>query len=425
MSDPTPKTLKTPATPKTPSATPATPNATAEASFKKSWRPATQAVRAGLERSSQGETAEALYLTSGYSYPDAETCAARFKGEASGYLYGRYGNPTTTMFETRLAALEGAEACLATGSGMAAMFASLACFLKAGDRVVSSQALFGNCYKVLTEILPRFGIQVTLIDGRDLDAWEKALEPGAEAVFFESPSNPSLQLIDIAAVAERARAKGARVIVDNVFATPLLQQPLSLGADVVFYSATKHIDGQGRVLGGAVLGSQDYLDEFLRPFVRHTGPTLSAFNAWVLLKGLETLDLRVQRMSGNALELARVLTGTRGVKRVIYPGLASHAQYELAQRQMRGGGSLLAFEVERQATAFELLNQLRLIDISNNLGDAKSLACHPASSTHQAMDDAARAASGVTPGLVRLSVGLEDVQDLTEDLVQAIGVTEA
>ena len=387
----------------------------------KAWRQATSLVRGGLERSGFGETSEALFLSSGFVYDSAEAAEARFKGEAEGFVYSRYGNPTVRMFEERLAALEGAEACFATASGMAAVFASMMCHLKTGDRVVASRALFGSCHHIITQILPRFGIETRLVDGSDLEQWREALAPGAAMVFLESPANPTLDLIDIPEVCALARSAGALVIVDNVFATPLLQKPFELGADIVVYSATKHIDGQGRCLGGAVLGSRSYIDETLQPFMRHTGPALSPFNAWVMLKGLETLELRVARQCEVALTLAELLQDQDGVERVLYPGLPSHPHHDLAQQQMTGFGTLIAFELPGgKAQAFRFINALELLDISNNLGDAKSLITHPATTTHRAMGPEGRAQIGVTDGMLRLSVGLEDPEDLAEDLLQAL-----
>ncbi len=385
------------------------------------WRQATRLVRGGLARSAFGETSEAVFLNSGFVYDSAEEAEARFKGEAEGFVYSRYGNPTVRMFEERLAALEGAEACFATASGMAAVFASMMCFLKAGDRVVAGRALFGSCHHIITQILPRIGIETRLVDGPDLEQWREALAPGAAAVFLESPANPTLELIDIPEVCALARPAGAKVIVDNVFATPLLQKPFELGADIVVYSATKHIDGQGRCLAGAVLGSRSYIDETLQLFMRHTGPALSPFNAWVMLKGLETLELRVARQCEIALSLAELLQDQDGIDRVLYPGLPSHPQHDLAQQQMTGAGTLVSFELPGgKAQAFAFLNALELIDISNNLGDTKSLITHPATTTHRAMGPEGRAQIGVTDGMVRLSVGLEDPEDLAEDLLQAL-----
>lgn len=385
------------------------------------YRPQTNLVRGGLARSAFDETSEALYLTSGYVYGTPEEAEAAFKGENEHFVYSRYANPTVAMFEERLRLLEGAEVCRATASGMAAVFASIMCQVKAGDRVVASRALFGSCQYIIAEVLPRYGVRTELVDGRDQDAWKAALADGATCVFVESPSNPTLEIIDLAALAKLTRAAGARLIVDNVFATPLQQQPLTLGADIVVYSATKHIDGQGRTLGGAILSSRSFHDEHLQAFLRHTGPAISPFNAWVLLKGLETLELRVSRHSANAAELAQFLEGQAGVRQVLYPGLASHPQADLARRQMRGSGSIVAIELEGgKARAFRVLKALRLIDISNNLGDAKSLVTHPATTTHQRLTPEDRAAQGISDGLIRLSVGLEDVEDLKEDLAQAI-----
>jgi O-succinylhomoserine sulfhydrylase len=388
-------------------------------------RPQTEMVRGGLARSGFDETSEALFLTSGYVYPSAKDAEAAFKGDLNRYQYSRYANPTVAMFEERLRLIEGAEACYATASGMAAVFAAILCQVKAGDRVVASRALFGSCQYIITELLPRYGIEIELVDGTDAAAWRAALATPTVCVFIETPSNPTLEIIDIAAVAELAHAAGARLIVDNVFATPLLQRPLEFGADVVVYSATKHIDGQGRTLGGAVLGSQAFVDDHLRNFLRHTGPSLSPFNAWVLVKGLETLELRVQRHSDNALHLARYLEGliggAIGVTRVFYPGLDSHPQAALARRQMSGGSSIVAFEVTGgKERAFRLLDALELVDIANNLGDAKSLITHPATTTHQRIPAPDRAELGITEGLLRISVGLEDVEDVKEDLAQAL-----
>ena len=385
------------------------------------WRPQTELVRGGLARSPFEETSEALYLTSGYVYATAEEAEAAFKGDKERFVYSRYANPTVSMFEERLRLLEGAEACRATASGMSAVFAALMAQLKAGDRVVASRALFGSCHYIVAELLPRFGIETQLIDGTDLDAWEQALAKGAQAVFLETPSNPTLEVIDIQGVSERAHAAGATVVVDNVFATPLLQRPLELGADVVVYSATKHIDGQGRTMGGAILCSNDFIKDHLQMFYRHTGPSMSPFNAWVMLKGLETLDIRVERHCANALAVARALEGQAGVTKVLYPGLDSHPQAKLARRQMKGGSTLVAFEVEGgKARAFRLMNALRLIDISNNLGDSKSLVTHPATTTHQRLKPEERAELGISDGLLRLSVGLEDAADLADDLEQAL-----
>ncbi|MGH6947015.1 MAG: O-succinylhomoserine sulfhydrylase [Kiloniellales bacterium] len=394
-----------------------------ESKDRSNFRPRlrTQLVRGGLARSHFNETAEALYLTSGYVYESAEEAEASFKGEKQRFVYSRYANPTVAMFENRLRLIEGAEACRGTASGMAAVFASLMALLRAGQRIVASRALFGSCQFIVQELLPRYGIESELVDGTDLAAWEKALAKGAKAVFVETPANPTLELVDIAAVAKLTHAAGARLVVDNVFATPLLQKPLELGADVVVYSATKHIDGQGRTLGGAILGTQRFIDEDLTPLYRHTGPSLSPFNAWVLLKGLETLELRVARHCESALELAGFLEARKDVSRVLYPGLDSHPQAALARRQMNGGSTLIAFDLPGgKARAFRFMNALRLIDISNNLGDAKSLITHPATTTHQRLKPEERAALGIGDGLLRLSVGLEDLDDLKEDLAAAL-----
>jgi len=387
-----------------------------------SWRPATQLVRGGTQRSSFDETSEAVYLTSGYVYSSAEEAEMTFKGEKERHIYSRYSNPSVKMFEDRLALLEGADICFATASGMAAMFAALASQLKAGDRVVASKALFGSCLYVIADQLPKFGIETELVDGTDLDQWARALSKPTNCVFMETPSNPTLEVINLPAVAEMAHKAGARVIVDNVFATPILQKPLELGADIVMYSTTKHIDGQGRTLGGAILtNDRTYFEDQLEPFVRHTGPAMSAFNAWVLLKGLETLELRVTRHCQNAAKVAAFLEGQQAVSKVLYPGLASHPQHDLAIKQMASGGTMVSFEIDGgKAAAFSFLNALGLIDISNNLGDAKSLTTHPATTTHQRLSDEDKAHLGISPGLVRLSVGLEDAEDLMEDLEQAL-----
>lgn len=385
------------------------------------WGDATKLVRGGLERTPFGETSEALFLTSGYVYDSPETAEKRFMGEDDGYIYGRYGNPTVSMFEERIALLDGAEACYGVASGMAAVFGALACQLKAGDHIVSSRALFGSCYQVITQILPRFGITYTLVDGGDLVAWAAAFTPQTKCVFLETPSNPTLDIIDIAAVAEIAKNAGAVVVVDNIFATPILQKPLKLGADVIVYSGTKHMDGQGRVLGGAIVSTKKFKEEQLKPFLRHTGPSLSPFNAWVLLKGLETMKLRVEAQSNSAETVAQHLGATKVISRVIYPFLESHPQLALAKKQMSMGGTMVTFEVEGgKDKAFDVLRRLKLVDISNNLGDAKSLMTHPASTTHRNIGPEARAMMGITDGMLRLSVGLEDIKDIIEDLKQAL-----
>ena len=385
------------------------------------YRRDTNLVRGGLARTEFQETSEALFLSSGFVYDNAEDAAAAFAGEADRFVYSRYGNPTVTMLQDRLATLEGAEACLATGTGMAGVFAALACQLDVGDRVVASRALFGACYAILHDILPRWGIVTEFVDGTDLDQWRVALSTPAKVVFFESPSNPMLDLVDIEAVSQMAHAAGATVIIDNVFATPIAQHPLELGADIVVYSATKHIDGQGRVLGGAVLASEEFIKERMLKFYRQTGPSISPFNAWILLKSLETLSLRVERQAATALALATWLDSKANIASLRYPGLPSHPQHALAQRQMSNGGSLLAFTLEGgKEAAFRVLNSLRLIDISNNLGDAKTLACHPASTTHSSVSAADRAEIGIQDGSIRVSVGLEDPEDLKADLDQAL-----
>ena len=391
-------------------------------------RPQTQLVRGGLTRSPFDETSEALFLTSGYVYPTAEEAEAAFKGELSRYQYSRYANPTVAMFEERLRLLEGAEHCQSTATGMAAVFAALLCQLKAGDRVVASRALFGSCHYIVAELLPRYGVETLFVDGTDLEAWAKALSVPTACVFLETPSNPTLEIIDLARVSKLAHAAGARVVVDNVFATPVLQRPLQLGADVVVYSATKHIDGQGRTLGGAILSSSAFFNDHLQGFMRHTGPSMSPFNAWLLLKGLETLDLRVERHCSNALALARFLEEQPGVTRVIYPGLESHPQAALARRQMSGQGStIVTMEVEGgpgggKDRAFRLINGLRVVDIANNLGDSKSLVCHPATTTHHRLTPEERAEIGISDGMVRISVGLEDLEDLKDDFARALRV---
>jgi len=390
----------------------------------------TRLVRGGTLRSDFGEVSEALFLNSGFCYDSAETAESRFNGEAPGFVYSRYLNPTLKMLEDRLSLLEaGAEACCVTASGMAAVFASMMSFLKTGDHVVANRVLFGSCYYIITEILPRFGISYTLVDDvHDVKAWQDAIEGGAKGgtpaacVFIESPANPTLQLVDIESVSRVAHSVGATVIVDNIFATPLYQQPLTLGADVVVYSTTKHLDGQGRTLGGAVLGNADYIQETLLPFHRHTGPALSPFNAWVILKALETFELRMQRHCDNAERVAAFLEAHPRVNKVWYPGLKSHPHHAVAQKQMTRGGGLIAFEVEGgKGSAFHFMNQLQLIDISNNLGDAKTLITHPASTTHSNIAAELRAEMGISDSLLRLSVGLETAEDLIADLQQALG----
>ena len=391
---------------------------------------ATIGVRGGLLRSGFEETAEAMYLTSGYVYSSAAEAERAFTGEVDRYVYSRYGNPTVSMFEERLRLIEGAEACFATASGMSAVFTALGALLGAGDRLVAARSLFGSCFVVCNEILPRWGVETVFVDGDDLSQWEQALSKPTQAVFFETPSNPMQTLVDIAAVSEMAHAAGAKVVLDNVFATPILQQGIPLGVDIVVYSGTKHIDGQGRVLGGAILGPKDYIDEPVQKLMRHTGPSLSPFNAWTLLKGLETLAIRVQHQNASAQRIAEFLQEHPAVSWVRYPYLESHPQYDLAKRQMSGGGTVVTFELATpggagnpdaaKQRAFEVLDKLRIVDISNNLGDAKSLITHPATTTHRAMGPEGRAAIGLGDGVVRISVGLEGTDDLLNDLDQAL-----
>ncbi|HEX5688486.1 MAG TPA: O-succinylhomoserine sulfhydrylase [Roseiflexaceae bacterium] len=387
----------------------------------RSWRTQTQMVRGGGARSEFDETSEALFLTSGFTYGKAAIAEARFKNQDPGFVYSRFGNPTVAMFERRMALLEGLPAARATASGMAAVNAALMSQLRAGDRVVASKALFGSCRYILDEILPRFGVQVTLVDGRNLEQWAQALAKPTKCVFIETPANPTLEIIDIRAVADLSHAAGAKLIVDNVFATPLLQKPVPLGADIVVYSATKHIDGQGRCLGGIVLADEQFILETLQPYLRHTGPALSPFNAWVMLKGLETLEVRVRQHVENAHKVADFLAGHRAVRRVLFPGRSDHPQYELIQRQMFGAGNIVVFELEgNKARAFRCLDALQMINISNNLGDTKSLITHPATTTHQRLSAAERAELGIGDNMLRLSVGLEDPQDIVEDLDAAL-----
>ena len=386
------------------------------------WREETLLVRGGSMRSAFGETSEALFINSGFVYPRAEDAEAAFKGENDRFIYSRYANPTVAMLEERLRLLEGAEACRTTASGMAAVFASILAQVKAGDRVVASRALFGSIHYIVSELLPSYGVETEFVDGTDLASWERALSRPAAVVFLETPSNPTLEIIDLPAVAELAHAAGACVIVDNVFATPVLQKPLELGADVVVYSATKHIDGQGRCLGGVILGPTEFIDGPLQMFLRHTGPALSPFNAWTLLKGLETLPLRLVRHVANARSTARFLEEHPLVTKVLFPELLSHPQQDLARSQMRAGGSVVSFEIAGdKAAAFRVLNALKIVDISNNLGDSKSLVTHPATTTHQRLPVEERAQLGITESLIRLSVGLEHVEDLKEDLDRALG----
>ncbi len=378
-------------------------------------------VHGGTLRSQFAETSEALFLTQGFVYASAEQAEERFKSESGGFIYSRYANPTVAMFEERMRLLEGAEAARALSSGMAAVSASLLCFLKQGDHVVAAKALFGSCRYVIEDICGRFGITSTLVDGADLAQWERAIKPGTKAVFFESPTNPTLELVDVAAVSKLAHKVGALVIVDNVFATPMLQKPLELGADVVVYSTTKHVDGQGRCLGGVVLGSKDYIEKTLHTFLKHTGPSMSPFNAWVMVKSLETLPLRVRAACDTAAKLADHLAKQPGITKVMYPGRADHPQHALAKSQMKGGGQMIAFELKGgKPAAFKFLNALKIVKISNNLGDAKSLITHPATTTHQRLKPEQRAELGISDAVVRLSVGLEGYEDLARDCDRAL-----
>src|SRR5689334_17185675 len=385
------------------------------------YRPETRLVHSGTLRSQYGETSEALFLTQGLVYDTAEQCEARFKGEEQGFLYSRFSNPTVAMFERRMIELEGAEAARATATGMAAVTTAVLAPLKAGDHVVAAKALFGSCRYVVEDLLPRYGIESTLVDGLDLDQWKRAMRPNTRSCFLESPTNPTLDVLDISAIAEIAHKGGARLIVDNVFATPIWQSPLSLGADVVVYSATKHIDGQGRCLGGVILSSEAFINEHIHNFMRQTGPSLSPFNAWVLLKGLETLAVRVRAQTENAAKVADWLASHNKISRLIYPGREDHPQAATVRKQMRAGSTLVGFEVKGgKAAAFRVLNALRLARISNNLGDAKSLVTHPATTTHQRLKPEARAELGISEGFIRFSAGLEHPDDLVEDLHAAL-----
>ncbi len=388
----------------------------------KTWKKRTKAVHAGIRRSQYNEVSEAIYLTQGFVYDTAEDAEARFieAGEDE-FIYARYGNPTIAMFEDRIAALEGAEAGFATASGMAAVNGALTSMLRAGDHVVSARALFGSCLYILEEVLTRYGVEVTFVDGTDLAAWEQAIRPDTKAVFFESISNPTLEVIDITAVSKLAHAAGATVIVDNVFATPVFSDAIAQGADVVVYSATKHIDGQGRALGGVILATREFIRGTVEPYMKHTGGSMSPFTAWMMLKGLETIELRVRAQADTAQKLASALEADGTLTNVIYPGLASHPQNALTKAQMGAGGTVLSVDAGTQEAAFKLLNTLEIVTISNNLGDAKSIATHPATTTHQRLPDDTKAMLGITPGLVRLSVGLEDPDDLLADLRAAIG----
>ncbi|MEY4671592.1 MAG: hypothetical protein RLZZ415_1471 [Pseudomonadota bacterium] len=393
-------------------------NTGTDRSITAKWRPATRAVRGGTWRSEHGETSEALFLTSGYTYESAGEVAARFAGEAEGMTYSRLQNPTVAMLEERVALMEGAQACRAQATGMAAMTTALLCQLSAGDHVVAARAAFGSCRWLVDSLLPRFGIETTTIDARDNAQWEAAIRPNTKVFFFETPANPTMDIVDLKFVCDLARSRGITTVVDNAFCTAALQRPMEFGADVVAYSATKLMDGQGRVLAGAVCGSAQFINDVLMPFQRNTGPNLSPFNAWVVLKGLETLDLRVKQQSANSLKVGQFLEGR--VPRILHPGLASHPQHNLAMQQMDACGSIFAFEVKDRAQAHALLDALELIDISNNIGDSRSLMTHPASTTHYSVSAEARAEMGVTEGMLRINVGLEDPQDLIEDLDQAL-----
>lgn len=388
---------------------------------KRNWKPATTLVHEGTLRSQFGETSEAIYMTQGFVYPTAESAEARFKGEEPGFIYSRYANPTVDMFERRMCALEGAEDARATSSGMAAVSATLLCSVKSGDHVVAAQALFGSCRYVIETLMPRYGIDSTLVDGSDMKAWQDAVRPNTKLFFLESPTNPTLEVVDIAAVADIANSIGARVVVDNVFATPLQQKPLELGAHVVVYSATKHIDGQGRCLGGIILSDKKWIDENLHDYFRHTGPSLSPFNAWTLLKGLETLPVRVKQQTESAARIAGHLACHPKIERVIYPGRNDHPQADIIARQMKGGSTLICFDVKGgKKAAYATENALEIIRISNNLGDSKSLITHPTTTTHKNLTEEARLAVGIKPGTLRLSVGLEDADDLIEDIDRAL-----
>lgn len=386
------------------------------------WNKRTTLVHGGTRRSQYNEVSEAIFLTQGFVYDSAETAEARFQQAGPDeFIYARYGNPTTAMFEERIAALEGAEDAFATASGMAAVSGALTALLKAGDHVVAARALFGSCLYILEEVLGRYGVEVTFVDGTDLDQWRSAMRDGTKAVFFESVANPTLEVVDLAAVAEIAHSVGAIVVVDNVFATPVYSRAIAQGADVVVYSATKHIDGQGRALGGVILGTRDFIRGTVEPYMKHTGGAMSPFTAWIMLKGLETIDLRVRAQTENALKLTEALQGHAKLARVIYPGHKSHAQHDLVQKQMGAGGTVIALDLTGgQKAAFAFLNALEIVLISNNLGDAKSIVTHPATTTHQRLPEAQKAALGITPGLVRLSLGIEDAEDLIADVMQAL-----
>ena len=389
----------------------------------KKWNLETKLIREGLNRSQFGETSEPIYMTSSYVYDSPEQAEARFKGDEEGFIYSRYGNPTVQMFEDRLASIENADKCFATATGMAAVFASLMCQLEKGDKVVSSRALFGSIYQILTKILPKYGIETVLVNGTDLNEWESAIDDKTKAVFFETPSNPTLEIIDIKNVCSLAKKFGAKVIIDNVFATPILQHPFELGVDIVVYSGTKHIDGQGRALGGAIISDNEFHDKLLKPFMRHTGASMSPFNAWIMLKGLETLKLRVEAQSDNALKIANYYNDNPNIVNVIYPSESMHPQFELIKKQMEKGGTILTMVVKGgKEEVFKIFNELDLIDISNNLGDTKSIITHPATTTHYSLGEEGRKEAGIPDGMIRLSVGLENVNDIINDIDNAMKI---
>lgn len=389
----------------------------------KKWNLETKLIREGLNRSQFGETSEPIYMTSSYVYDSPEQAEARFKGDEEGFIYSRYGNPTVQMFEDRLASIENADKCFATATGMAAVFASLMCQLEKGDKVVSSRALFGSIYQILTKILPKYGIETVLVNGTDLNEWESAIDDKTKAVFFETPSNPTLEIIDIKNVCSLAKKFGAKVIIDNVFATPILQHPFELGVDIVVYSGTKHIDGQGRALGGAIISDNEFYDKLLKPFMRHTGASMSPFNAWIMLKGLETLKLRVEAQSDNALKIANYYNDNPNIVNVIYPSESTHSQFELIKKQMEKGGTILTMVVKGgKEEVFKIFNELNLIDISNNLGDTKSIITHPATTTHYSLGEEGRKEAGIPDGMIRLSVGLENVNDIINDIDNAMKI---
>ena len=389
----------------------------------KKWNLETKLIREGLNRSQFGETSEPIYMTSSYVYDSPEQAEARFKGDEEGFIYSRYGNPTVQMFEDRLASIENADKCFATATGMAAVFASLMCQLEKGDKIVSSRALFGSIYQILTKILPKYGIETVLVNGTDLNEWESAIDDKTKVVFFETPSNPTLEIIDIKNVCSLAKKFGAKVIIDNVFATPILQHPFELGVDIVVYSGTKHIDGQGRALGGAIISDNEFYDKLLKPFMRHTGASMSPFNAWIMLKGLETLKLRVEAQSDNALKIANYYNDNPNIVNVIYPSESMHPQFELIKKQMEKGGTILTMVVKGgKKEVFKIFNELNLIDISNNLGDTKSIITHPATTTHYSLGEEGRKEAGIPDGMIRLSVGLENVNDIINDIDNALKI---